>query len=146
IWAMMLKNCHISRSSGRESRTEGDRSNDVQTFIGRSRSRRRRGLLQVASFLVGTALLIAGCSTVPTPSTQTASTPTTSPGASATPQRGSSPGSPALKPIDQAALQTLVDTTVRELLVPGAVVLLRPPQGDFTVSSGTTQLGTPTPP
>src|SRR5262249_23622777 len=39
-----------------------------------------------------------------------------------------------------------VDTTVRELLVPGAVVLLRTPQGDFTVSSGTTQLGTPTPP
>jgi D-alanyl-D-alanine carboxypeptidase len=118
----------------------------VQTFIGRSRSRRRRGHLQVVSFLVGTALLIAGCSTVPTPSTQTASTPTTSPGASATPQRGSSAGSSALKPIDQAALQTLVDTTVRELLVPGAVVLLRTPQGDFMVSSGTTQLGTTTSP
>jgi D-alanyl-D-alanine carboxypeptidase len=40
----------------------------------------------------------------------------------------------------------MVDTTARELLVPGAMVLLRTPQGDFTVSSGTTQLGTTTPP
>src|SRR5262249_43765748 len=43
--------------------------------------------------------------------------------------------------IDQAALQSLVDTTIKELLVPGAVVLLRTPQGDFTAASGTTQLG-----
>src|SRR3954447_12262538 len=101
---------------------EGDRSNDVQTFSGRSRSRPRRGHLQVASFLVGTALLLAGCSTVATPATQTASTPTTSPGASMTPQPASPAGASALKPIDQAALQTLVDTTARELLVPGAMV------------------------
>src|SRR4030095_16638476 len=69
--------------------------------------------------------LIAGCSIVRTPSTQTAS---------------------ALKPIDQAALQSLVDTTIKELLVPGAVVLLRTPQGDFTAASGTTQLHTTNPP
>src|SRR5204863_6584343 len=40
----------------------------------------------------------------------------------------------ALKPIDKAALQTMVDTTARELLIPGVVVLLRTPQGEFTVS------------
>ena len=34
----------------------------------------------------------------------------------------------------------------RELLVPGAVVFLRTPQGDFTAASGTTQLSTKTPP
>jgi D-alanyl-D-alanine carboxypeptidase len=118
----------------------------VQTGIGRSRSGRRRGHFQVASVLVGTALLIAGCSRVATPATQTASTPTTAPGASMTPQPGSSAGSSALKPIDQSALQAMVDTTTRELQVPGAMVLLRTPQGDFTVSSGTTQLGTTTPP
>lgn len=37
-------------------------------------------------------------------------------------------------------------TTARELLVPGAVVLLRTPQGDFTSVYGTTQLGQQTPP
>src|SRR5213080_1763390 len=52
----------------------------------------------------------------------------------------------ALKPIDKAALQTLVDTTARELLIPGAVVLLRTPQGEFTVSYGTTLLGATSPP
>src|SRR5262245_3481418 len=88
--------------------------------MGQSLSRRRRGHRQNANFLVGAALLTAGCSIVTTPSTQTAS---------------------ALKPIDQAALQSLVDTTIKELLIPGAVVLLRTPQGDFTAASGTTQFG-----
>lgn len=51
-----------------------------------------------------------------------------------------------LKPISQAALQKMVDATARELLVPGAMVLLRTPQGDFTAAYGTTQLGTTNPP
>jgi len=68
-----------------------------------------------ASSLVGVALLIAACS-----------------------RPGSTTGSSALKPIDQAALQTMVDTTAKELLIPGAVVLLRTPQGDFIAASGTT--------
>src|SRR5713101_8216572 len=51
-----------------------------------------------ASLLVGVALLIAACS-----------------------RPGSTAGSSALKPIDQAALQTMVDTTAKELLIPGAV-------------------------
>ena len=46
------------------------------------------------SLLVGVALLIAACS-LP----------------------GSTTGSPALKPIDQAALQTMVDRTAKELLI-----------------------------
>ena len=80
-------------------------------------------LRAAGSFLVGLTLLIAGCS-----------------------RPGSTAGSSALKPIDQAALQTMVDTTARELLIPGAVVLLRTPQGEFTVTYGTTQLGATTPP
>src|SRR5438874_9161070 len=52
----------------------------------------------------------------------------------------------ALKPIDKAALQTMVDTTARELLIPGAMVLLRTPQGEFTVTYGTTLLGANSPP
>jgi hypothetical protein len=46
----------------------------------------------------------------------------------------------ALKPIDKAALPTLVDTTAKELLIPGVVVLLRTTQGEFAVSYGTTLL------
>src|SRR5881398_2983536 len=72
-----------------------------------------------ASLLVGVALLIAGCSR---------------------------PSSSALKPIDQAALQTMVNTTAKELLVPGAVVLLRAPQGKFTLTYGTTLLRATTQP
>ena len=79
----------------------------------------RRGQHQIAPFVLG-ATLIAGCSIARTPATQTTS---------------------ALKPIDQAALQALVDTTIKELLIPGAVVLLRTPRGEFTAASGTTQLG-----
>src|SRR6266480_4326666 len=75
------------------------------------------------SLLVGVALLIAACS-----------------------RPGSTAGSSALKPIDQAALQTMVDTTAQELLIPGAVVLLRTPQGEFTVTHGTTLLGATSPP
>jgi D-alanyl-D-alanine carboxypeptidase len=75
------------------------------------------------SLLVGVALLIAACSRPVSPA-----------------------GSSALKPIDQAALQTVVDTTAKELLIPGAVVLLRTPQGEFTVSYGTTLLGATNPP
>ena len=52
----------------------------------------------------------------------------------------------ALKPIDKAALQRMVDTAAKELMVPGAVVLLRTPQGEFKASYGTTLLGTTSPP
>src|SRR5262249_52804129 len=90
------------------------------SFTGRLPSR-RGGRCRIASALLGAAVLIAGCSSVATPSPQTAS---------------------ALRPIDQAALQALVDTTLEELLVPGAVILLRTPRGDFIAAGGTTQLGT----
>jgi len=46
-----------------------------------------------------------------------------------------------LKPIDPAALQAIVDETAEDLLVPGLLVLLRTPQGEFTAASGTTKLG-----
>jgi len=87
-------------------------------------------------------LLIASCSKVQTPSTtQIASTP--SPGTSATRRPG---GSSALKQIDQAALQSILDKTAKELLIPGAVVLLRTPQGEITIACGTTLLGATNPP
>jgi D-alanyl-D-alanine carboxypeptidase len=56
------------------------------------------------------------------------------------------PTASGLNPINQAALQSLVDKTIKEFQIPGAVVLLRTPQGDFTAASGTTQLNTTNPP
>ena len=51
-----------------------------------------------------------------------------------------------LKPIDPAALRAMVNESARELMVPGAWVLLRTPQGEVVASYGTTELGTASPP
>ena len=51
-----------------------------------------------------------------------------------------------LKPLDPVALQGVVEATAKELLLPGAVVLLRTPQGDFTFGYGATELGGKTAP
>jgi D-alanyl-D-alanine carboxypeptidase len=74
------------------------------------------------SVLVGVALLIAACS-----------------------RPGSTVGTSAPKTI-QAELQTMLDRTAKELLIPGAVIVLRAPQADFMVSYGTTLLGATNPP
>jgi len=75
------------------------------------------------SLAVGVVVLLAACS-----------------------RQDSTAGSSGLKPIDESALQTMVDTTARELLIPGAVVFLRTPQGEFTATYGTTLLGATSPP
>lgn len=54
--------------------------------------------------------------------------------------------SAALNSIDPAAFQAAIDTAAKELKVPGAVVLLRTPQGEYTALVGTTELGQQTPP
>ncbi len=74
------------------------------------------------SVLVGVALLIAACS-----------------------RPGSTVGTPAPKTI-QAELQTMLDRTAKELLIPGAVIVVRAPQADFMVSYGTTLIGATNPP
>ena len=87
------------------------------------------------------ALLIAAL-----PAVAAASTPSKPPGSSPTPQPVTTAASSTLKQIDQAALQAMVDKTARELMIPGALVLLRTPQGEFTATYGTTMLGTASPP
>jgi D-alanyl-D-alanine carboxypeptidase len=46
-----------------------------------------------------------------------------------------------LKSFDPVALQGVVEVTAKELLLPGALVLLRTPRGDFTFGYGATELG-----
>jgi D-alanyl-D-alanine carboxypeptidase len=50
-------------------------------------------------------------------------------------------GPSVVKTIDPVALRASVETTVRELMIPGAVVVVRTPQGEFTTAVGTTQRG-----
>jgi len=51
-----------------------------------------------------------------------------------------------LKPFDPVALQAVVEALGKELLLPGAMVLLHTPQGDFAFGYGATELGGTTPP
>src|SRR5215831_17512710 len=51
-----------------------------------------------------------------------------------------------LKSFDPVALRGIVETTAKELLLPGAMVLLRTPQGEFVFGYGATELGGTTPP
>ena len=63
------------------------------------------------------------------------------PAAPSTPSTSASAPASALKTIDKAALQAMVDQTADELLIPGCLVMLRTPQGEFVAASGTTKLG-----
>jgi CubicO group peptidase (beta-lactamase class C family) len=51
-----------------------------------------------------------------------------------------------LKPIKPVALQGVVEATAKQLLLPGALVLLHTPQGDFAFGYGATELGGTTAP
>ena len=51
-----------------------------------------------------------------------------------------------LKPIEPLALRGAVEAMGKEFLLPGAMVLLRTPQGDFVFGYGSTELGGTTPP
>jgi D-alanyl-D-alanine carboxypeptidase len=91
----------------------------------------------IAGLLACFALLLSSCSS---------SEPTTAPSSSATTTATSAaPQASALKRIDPKAFHAVVDAAAHKLMVPGAMVLLRTPQGDFTASFGTTELGAQTP-
>ena len=85
------------------------------------------------------AVAIASCSSTSAPTTAESQPATTTATGSA--QRRS-----ALKTIDPAAFQAVVAAAAKKLMVPGAMVLLRTPQGNFDAAVGTTELGAQTPP
>ena len=51
-----------------------------------------------------------------------------------------------LKSFDPVALRDTVEATAKELMLPGTMVLLRTPQGEFVFGYGATELGGTTPP
>src|SRR3954464_2332295 len=103
---------------------------DTHSLGGRRRPRTATAAVALGVVSVGAASG-TGIGASPTTTTPTG-TPTTTPS--------------ALKPIDPVALQALVERRIEELHVPGAVVLLRTPQGEFTAAAGTTELGVDSPP
>jgi D-alanyl-D-alanine carboxypeptidase len=114
----------------------------MRRSIERLQSHPPRSNLRTAGFLLAVAPLIASCHSAPAPLKQPAST---SSGAGATPFV-SAPVSTPLRRIDQSALQALLDKLAKERLIPGALILLRTPQGEFTLTYGTTRLGATIPP
>lgn len=102
----------------------------------RSRSR----ALSAAGAAACAAALIVGCSISTGPETSSSSSAaSTSAGAPAA-------ASGALRQIDPSALKTALDKAARDLQVPGAMVELRTPQGDFEIPFGTIDLDQQTPP
>ncbi len=93
-------------------------------------------IARIAILTTCAALVVAACSSAPSTSTESGTTTTAA----------SPSASPALNPIDQAALQAVVEKATKEMLVPGAVVAIRTPQGSYTAAVGTTELGRQTPP
>jgi D-alanyl-D-alanine carboxypeptidase len=51
-----------------------------------------------------------------------------------------------LKPIDPAAFQASIEGLAKDLMLPGAMILLSTPQGDIVFGYGTTELGATNPP
>lgn len=95
-------------------------------------------IARIALLTTCAAIAVAGCSSSPSTTAESATAMTTT--------TGSPSASPALKPIDQAALQSVVEKATKEMLVPGAIVAIRTPQGSYTAAAGTTELGKQTPP
>ncbi|MFF3721032.1 serine hydrolase domain-containing protein [Streptomyces erythrochromogenes] len=95
------------------------------------------------------ALLVAGFALPPEPGSSGPSDARAASRATAAATAGApspDPGGSALKQIDPAALQAAMERAAEALMVPGAMVLLRTPQGTFRASVGTTELGAADPP
>jgi len=91
-------------------------------------------------------LLLAGCTAEPkstSPQARESQEVSASQPSKSTEHAAPSSG---LKPIDAAALQTAISAAAKKMLIPGAMILLRTPQGEFAVNYGTTELGVTTPP
>jgi len=93
--------------------------------------------IRIAGLAACVTLVIASCSSTTEPTNSSSATTTAI---------TSAPTTSALKTIDPKAFQATVQGLAKDLMVPGAVVVLRTPQGNFTASVGTTELGAQTPP
>lgn len=96
------------------------------------------GVGRIAMVTTFAALMVAACSSTTSDSAGSDSATTTT--------TATAPLSPALKAIDEAALKVVVEKATKDMRVPGAVVMIRTPQGSYTAAVGTTELGQDAPP
>ncbi len=96
----------------------------------RSGPPRRGRHLNVAVAMATVGVLVTSCSSGSKSTSTSGPTTTVAGGATA-----------ALLPIDAASLKATVETMAKDLMVPGVVVVLRTPKGDFTTTYGTSTLG-----
>ena len=78
-------------------------------------------------------------------STPSGSAPSGSVGSTGEASASGSSAASSLRTLDERTLRATFEDTARELLVPGAVMLLRTPQQDLTFTYGVTSLGGSTP-
>ncbi|SDC95455.1 D-alanyl-D-alanine carboxypeptidase [Rhodococcus tukisamuensis] len=97
--------------------------------------RRRHRYLRAAALAAAVALAIGACSSNSDEGSGAAGSSTAGSGTSA------AASVTGLLPIGNAELQSIVESTAKELMLPGVVVLLRTPSGDQTVTYGTTERG-----
>src|SRR4051794_14388540 len=122
------------------------RDSQTQNVRGwRARGRRSRTVLHTRCAVLAScvALLAAGCSPASGPTASQTSNGSLPAAPTAT---GAAPAGSVLRPIDPPAFQATVEAAAKKLRVPGAVVLLRTPRGNFTAVVGTTKLGEQAPP
>ncbi|MCT9870198.1 serine hydrolase domain-containing protein [Paenarthrobacter aurescens] len=93
----------------------------------------------VTAAVVAAVTATVSCSSGP-PAPSTPTSPSTAPVTSSAPS-----ASGALRPFDASALQAEFERTAKDLLVPGAVVLLQTPEGTLTASYGTGTRGSERP-
>ena len=79
---------------------------------------------RIAGIAICIAVLLSGCSSVGEPTTALSPSATTT-------ATSLAPKNSALKTIDPQAFQAVVEAAAKQLKVPGAMVLLRTPQGNF---------------
>jgi D-alanyl-D-alanine carboxypeptidase len=93
--------------------------------------------MRIAVLAACVGVLVASCSSATGPTTASSATTTVA---------SSAPKASALKTIDPKAFQAVVEGAVENMKIPGAMVVLRTPQGTFSAAVGTTELGRQTPP
>ena len=94
---------------------------------------------RIAGVTICMAVSLSGCSSAGEPTTALSPSATTT-------ATSLAPKNSALKTIDPQAFQSVVEAAAKQLKVPGAMVLLRTPQGNFNAGVGTTELGVQLPP